>query len=70
MLPAPAAAGLREEDSTMGVLYTLFLGIPYCLAMVTVGLLLCATVIGIQARLTCIALGFKGLTIGPTRTHP
>ena len=53
----------------MGFLYTVFFGIPYCLAMVTVGLLLCATVIGIPLRLTCIALGFKGLTIGPTRTH-
>lgn len=53
----------------MGLLYTLFFGIPYCLAMVTVGLLLCATVIGIPLGLTCIALGFKGLTIGPTRTH-
>jgi hypothetical protein len=37
--------------------------------MVTVGLLLCATVIGIAVGLTCIALGIKGLTIGPTRTH-
>lgn len=52
----------------MGLLYTLFFGRPYCVAMVTVGLLLCATVIGIPLGLTCIA-GFKGLTIGPTRTH-
>jgi uncharacterized membrane protein YccF (DUF307 family) len=53
----------------MGFIYTLSFGIPYCLAMVTVGLLLCATVIGIPIGLTCIALGFKGLTISPTRTH-
>jgi uncharacterized membrane protein YccF (DUF307 family) len=53
----------------MGFLYTLFVGIPYCVAMITLGLLLCATVIGIPIGLTCIALGIKGLTIGPTRTH-
>lgn len=53
----------------MGFAYTIFVGIPYCLVMVTLGLLLCVTIIGIPAGLTCIALGFKGLTIGPTRTH-
>lgn len=53
----------------MGFLYTLCFGIPFCLAMVTLGLLVCATVIGIPVGLTSIALGFKGLTIGPTRTH-
>jgi uncharacterized membrane protein YccF (DUF307 family) len=41
----------------MGFFYTLFIGIPYCLAMVTLGLLLCATVIGIPLGLTWIALG-------------
>jgi uncharacterized membrane protein YccF (DUF307 family) len=53
----------------MGFLYTLCFGIPFCVAMVTVGLLLCATVIGIPVGTTCIALGIKGLTIGPTRTR-
>lgn len=37
--------------------------------MATVRLLLCATVIGIPVGLTCIALGLKGFTIGPTQTH-
>jgi hypothetical protein len=53
----------------MGILYTLCIGIPLCLGLVTFGFLLCATVIGIPAGLTCIALGFNVLTIGPTRTH-
>jgi uncharacterized membrane protein YccF (DUF307 family) len=53
----------------MGIFYTLFVGIPLCVGMVTLGLLLCATIIGLPAGLTCIALGFNVLTIGPTRTH-
>jgi len=47
----------------MGVIYTLFIGIPYCLIMCTFGLLLVCTVIGAPVGLTMIALGFKGLTI-------
>jgi hypothetical protein len=53
----------------MGFLYTLSIGVPYCLAMVTLCLLFCATVIGIRLGLTCIAIDIKGLTIRPTRTH-
>jgi uncharacterized membrane protein YccF (DUF307 family) len=41
----------------MGFLYTLFIGIHYCVDMVTLGLLLCPTVIGIPLGLACIALG-------------
>lgn len=47
-----------------GLLYTLLFGIPYCIVMVTVGLLICCTIIGIPVGLTVIALGFKGLTRG------
>jgi uncharacterized membrane protein YccF (DUF307 family) len=53
----------------MGILYTLLIGVPYCVVMVSVGLLLCATIVGIPLGLTCIALGVKGLTIAPTRIH-
>ncbi len=47
----------------MGILYTLFVGIPYCVLMVTFGLLACATIIGVPVGLTMIALGFKGVGV-------
>ena len=46
----------------MGLFYTLLIGIPMCMALVTFGLL-CLTIIGIPAGLTAIALGFRYLTL-------
>lgn len=46
----------------MGLLYTVFIGIPLCVVLVAVGLLFCITVIGLPIGLTLIALGFKYLT--------
>lgn len=48
-----------------GVLYTLFVGIPFCIAMCAVGTVLCVTIIGIPLGLTCFALGMKALTLTP-----
>lgn len=48
-----------------GLLYTLIVGLPFCFACMTFGVLLCATVIGIPAGLTLMALGFKTLTLSP-----
>lgn len=47
----------------MGLIYTLFIGIPLCVVLVAAGLALCATVLGIPIGLTLIALGFKYLTL-------
>jgi uncharacterized membrane protein YccF (DUF307 family) len=47
----------------MGLLYTLLVGVWLCIAFVTVGLLLCITVVGIPFGVTMIALGFKYLTL-------
>jgi hypothetical protein len=51
----------------VGLLYTLVIGIPLSVALVTAGLLLCATVIGLPVGLTLIALGFKYLTLSQRR---
>jgi Inner membrane component domain len=63
----PGAARLSRRDelrcSPVGFLYTLVIGIPYCLVMVTVGLILCVTLIGAPLGIVFIALGVKGLTI-------
>lgn len=47
----------------VNLLYVPLIGFPLCVAMVTVGLLLCATVIGIPIGLTVMALGLKMLTL-------
>jgi uncharacterized membrane protein YccF (DUF307 family) len=46
----------------MGLLYTLVVGIPLCVALFAVALLACVTVVGIPLGVTLIALGFKYLT--------
>jgi uncharacterized membrane protein YccF (DUF307 family) len=51
----------------VGLFYTLLIGIPMCMALVTLGLLLCMTIIGIPAGLTAIALGFRYLTLSSRR---
>jgi uncharacterized membrane protein YccF (DUF307 family) len=51
----------------MGLIYTLFIGIPLCVMLVTVGLIACATIIGIPVGLTLIAVGFKYLTLPQRR---
>jgi uncharacterized membrane protein YccF (DUF307 family) len=43
------------------LLYHLFVGIPLCLGLVTLGLLLCLTILGLPVGLTLIAAGFKAL---------
>ena len=45
------------------LLYRLFIGIPACVMLMTVGTILCLTVIGIPLGLTCFALGFKIVTL-------
>jgi uncharacterized membrane protein YccF (DUF307 family) len=46
---------LRWSD----LLYHLFVGFPLCLALVTVGLLFCLTILGLPVGLTLIAAGCK-----------
>lgn len=48
-----------------GVLYTLFVGIPLCIGLCTVGVFFCVTIIGIPIGLTCFGLGMKALTLHP-----
>lgn len=45
----------------MRLLYHLFVGVPACLMLVTVGLLFCLTILGLPIGLTLIAAGFKAL---------
>ena len=45
----------------MELLYHLFVGLPFCLVLVTVGLLFCMTILGLPIGLTLIAAGFKAL---------
>ena len=53
----------------MRIIYTLLVGIPLSLFCMTIGCLLCLTVIGFPAGLVCFAAGFKVLTIdSPPRT--
>ena len=47
------------------LVYTLFVGIPACVMLMTVGSILCLTVIGIPLGLTLLALGFKLVTLPP-----
>jgi hypothetical protein len=51
----------------MRLLYTLLVGIPASLFLMTVGCLLCLTVIGLPPGLVCLGLGLKVLTIDPPR---
>ncbi len=49
--------------------YTLLAGIPLSLMCMTIGCLLCLTVIGLPPGLVCFGLGFRVLTIAsPRRT--
>ena len=45
----------------MRLFYHLFVGIPLGMALVTVGLLFCLTILGLPVGLTLIAAGFKAL---------
>jgi len=45
----------------MHLLYHLFIGLPVCLGLVTVGLLFCLTIVGLPVGLTLMAAGFKAL---------
>ena len=45
----------------MRLFYHLIVGIPLCMALVTVGLLFCLTILGLPVGLTLIAAGFKAL---------
>jgi Inner membrane component domain len=51
----------------MRIFYTLLVGIPASLLLMTIGCLLCLTVIGFPAGLVCFGLGFKLLTIDSRR---
>ena len=57
------SAGSRDRagGGELAVLYHVFIGLPVCLAFVTVGLLFCLTVLGLPVGLTLIAAGFKAL---------
>ena len=48
-----------------GLLYTVLVGIPLCVMLMAIGVVLCVTVIGIPFGLTCFALATKVLTLGP-----
>ncbi len=43
------------------LLYHVFVGLPLCLVLVTMGLLFCLTILGLPVGLTLIAAGFKAL---------
>lgn len=45
----------------MRLLYHLLVGLPTCLVLVTAGLLLCLTILGLPIGLTLMAAGFKAL---------
>ncbi len=49
------------------LVYTIFVGIPVCVALMALGAILCVTIIGIPVGLTCFALGFKLVTLPPWR---
>ena len=46
-------------ETLFRILYVPFVGIPLCLMLMTFGLFLCLTVIGIPAGLVCFALGVR-----------
>jgi uncharacterized membrane protein YccF (DUF307 family) len=47
----------------VGLVYTLLLGFPLCVVLVTFGPLLCVTVIGLPFGIALIGLGCKYLTL-------
>jgi uncharacterized membrane protein YccF (DUF307 family) len=47
----------------MGLLYTLFVGLPICFLFMVMGLMLCLTVIGAPLGFTVMALGAKYVTL-------
>ncbi len=47
----------------MNLIYTPLIGIPLALMLATVGLLLCATIIGIPPGLVCLMLANRVLTL-------
>jgi len=47
----------------MGLLYTLFVGIPLSLMLMTLGVFFCLTIVAIPVGLTCFALGHRVLTL-------
>ena len=51
----------------INLIYVPFVGLPLSLMFMTVGCLLCLTVIGFPAGLVCFAAGFKVLTVRPRR---
>lgn len=51
------------DYSTVGLAYTVFIGLPLCVALVTAGLLLCATILGIPVGIAFMAIGFKYVTL-------
>jgi uncharacterized membrane protein YccF (DUF307 family) len=50
-----------EKLNPVGLLYHVFVGFPLCVAFMTVGLLLCVTIIGLPVGLALIAAGVKAL---------
>jgi len=51
----------------MGLIHTLVIGIRLCLMLVTIGIILCATLVGPPIGLTLIALGFTYLALPKRR---
>ena len=65
---ADPPAERRAAETVANLVYTLFVGIPACVMLMAVGTILCLTVIGIPLGLTCFALGFKVVTLPPSRS--
>jgi len=51
----------------INLFYVPLVGIPLSLLLMTIGCLLCLTVIGFPPGLVCFAAGFKVLTVSPGR---
>lgn len=52
---------LAPLSAFLELAYHVFVGVPLCLVLVTMGLLFCLTVLGFPIGLTLIAAGFKAL---------
>jgi len=48
-------------NALLELTYHTFIGVPLCLVFVSMGLLLCLTILGLPLGLTLIAAGFKAL---------
>jgi uncharacterized membrane protein YccF (DUF307 family) len=59
------AAGPGREDPRMGILYTLFVGLPLSVMLFAFGLMLCLTVIGLPFGLALMALAAKVIALSP-----